>query len=292
MNIAITLSQENIKLSTQEALTLTKPTKHKQTKNLLLLKTTTPKKTINQLKKASYTKDIILLNQLPKKGTYAYKKINITHKAQIPKQKILPPKTKVNLNNPQTTIAIIGLKKTLYGTLIKKNKDNYEQRKPHNRPKNHPTSIHPKIAKAMINLADTQKITDPFCGSGGILIEGSLLKKTMTGIDNNQKMLEYAKENLKHYQQKANLIQKDTTTTTIKQTIVTDIPYGKNSPTTTTNKKILTWLFNQPTQKIILCSNKKLRSRKNFKLKARFDFKIHKSMNRHIHVFYNSSILE
>lgn len=55
----------------------------------------------------------------------------------------------------------------------------------------------PKLAQIMINLAgDAKTIWDPFCGGGGLLMEGLLMGRTMLGSDINAKVLEGAKKNV------------------------------------------------------------------------------------------------
>ncbi|RJP18404.1 MAG: hypothetical protein C4527_29160 [Candidatus Omnitrophota bacterium] len=58
----------------------------------------------------------------------------------------------------------------------------------------------PKLARMMINLArtdETKTILDPFCGSGGILMEASLAGLGATGFDNSEKAVNDSLENRK-----------------------------------------------------------------------------------------------
>ena len=76
------------------------------------------------------------------------------------------------------------------------------------RPYFSPISIHPRIARAMVNLSNcnyTKPVIDPFCGTGGILIEGADMGLRVTGIDLKEKMIEFTTGNLKHYGFEANL---------------------------------------------------------------------------------------
>lgn len=91
------------------------------------------------------------------------------------------------LNNPvskmkdaETDIEIIFSDKVLCCLLLWENQERFEKRKAHLRLYNHPTSLHPRLARCLVNLANAKKILDPFCGSGGILIEAGLIgiKKT------------------------------------------------------------------------------------------------------------------
>ena len=151
---------------------------------------------------------------------------------------------KVNLKNPDTLIELLALDNKVY--ILKhlwQNNDNYNARKSHNRPMQHPTSLHPKLAKACINLTGKVKgaVLDPFCGTGGILIEAGLLGFEVIGYDIVDKMLNNAKINLEHYgisnyvliKNDARHIKHNTTA------IVTDVPYGKSSFIDTELNKLL-----------------------------------------------------
>jgi tRNA G10 N-methylase Trm11 len=62
----------------------------------------------------------------------------------------------------------------------------------------------PKLAQIIINLASSDKksddggqtLLDPFCGTGVILQEASLMGKATYGTDNNEKMIDYSRKNL------------------------------------------------------------------------------------------------
>ncbi|NIP34812.1 MAG: methyltransferase domain-containing protein, partial [Thermoplasmata archaeon] len=67
------------------------------------------------------------------------------------------------------------------------------------RPFSHPISLHPKYARAMVNLAKVPlggRILDPFCGTGGVLIEAALLGYEPLGSDIDPRMVEGSRRNL------------------------------------------------------------------------------------------------
>ena len=69
------------------------------------------------------------------------------------------------------------------GVKIPLNRD-FNKRKPQHRPFFKPTSMHPKIARLLVNLAHVKAgntVLDPFCGTGGILIEAALMKMKVSG---------------------------------------------------------------------------------------------------------------
>ncbi len=151
----------------------------------------------------------------------------------------LDPKS--NLKSPSTRLtAIKEGEKTLLCKRIWK-RANFEDRRPDKRPALHPSSMHPKIARALINISGVKKgyLIDPFCGSGGILIEAALLGYKVKGIDIDGAMLGRAKKNLDFYDLSVELEKKDSRK--LKEEcdlIVTDPPYGKNTKKTGDIKRL------------------------------------------------------
>ncbi len=76
---------------------------------------------------------------------------------------------------------------------------NRKERNPANYAKPHPASLPPKLARAMLNIAKGNKILDPFCGAGVLLVEGSFLGKEMHGMDISEEMLFRARKNLEAF---------------------------------------------------------------------------------------------
>ncbi|MAE12955.1 hypothetical protein CMO92_00180 [Candidatus Woesearchaeota archaeon] len=266
------LEQTHPKLSLEEAKALTNQQPRKTYKHLAFFPTN------KQIKDAAYTKKIFhLIKEIPTnklvhylkthslqqhiKKTYAIRKISFTKKSPSTKQLAEPiwhnlKNPKVNLTNPQTQLTILISPKTSWITKLEyENKENFENRKPHKRPSPHPSSLHPKLARAMINLSQSKTILDPFCGTGGILIEGCILKKKMIGSDISKWMLNKARKNLNYYNCKATLQHKDATKLNKKvEAIVTDIPYGRNTKTQNIKKLLKEFLHTaEPlTKKIII----------------------------------------
>ena len=120
------------------------------------------------------------------------------------------------------------------------NRGMFEERKAHLRPFFSPISLHPKIARALVNITEVksgQVILDPFCGTGGFLIEAGLMGIDLIGSDISNDMITGCKKNLAHYQLQAiDLIPSDITDLPerIGQSvdgIITDLPYGKATST-------------------------------------------------------------
>ncbi|MBW2975702.1 methyltransferase domain-containing protein [Candidatus Woesearchaeota archaeon] len=140
---------------------------------------------------------------------------------------------RVNLTRPKTGIDFFICRKRIYAArLVKELKQKFESRKAHKRPELHPTSLNPKLARALINLSGARKeVVDPFCGAGGILIEAGLIGLKIVGYDLYKEMIDRARINLEHYKIKGyRLINDDALKIRKKYDyIVTDLPYGLNT---------------------------------------------------------------
>lgn len=109
------------------------------------------------------------------------------------------PTEKINEHNE---LLILKYNKVLITkSIIEQDKKHFFDNKPHKRPYFHPGSMSPKLALCMVNLAHTHKndtVLDPFCGTGGILIEAGCLDTKLIGSDIERHMVEGTKLNLSH----------------------------------------------------------------------------------------------
>ena len=142
---------------------------------------------------------------------------------------------RVDLNNPRTLIQLFIIGNKAYcGLLTYSNEEDFGSRKSHKRPFPHPSSLHPKMARALVNLTginEGEVLLDPFCGTGGILMESVLMNIKSVGYDINRIMIKSCIENLKHYKIKGYKI-KNRNAVDINDRfdcVVSDLPYGLNS---------------------------------------------------------------
>jgi tRNA (guanine10-N2)-dimethyltransferase len=100
-----------------------------------------------------------------------------------------------------------------------------------------PISLSPRTARLMVNLSATREgdlILDPFCGTGGILIEAALMGRRIIGNDFSLAMTSGTKLNLKYYGVRnfevftSDILSLETGKKV--DAVVSDFPYGKNSP--------------------------------------------------------------
>ena len=155
-------------------------------------------------------------------------------------KKELGDEVRVNLENPDTFLRTIVLDNTILVSkqLVKRSKKHYNDLKPHKRPFFYPGSMSPKLARGMVNLARAKKgstVLDPFCGTGGILIEAGIIGARVIGTDIDEKMVDGTKKNLEYCNIKDyNIFQGDARYITLEEkvdAIVTDPPYGISAST-------------------------------------------------------------
>jgi len=147
----------------------------------------------------------------------------------------------VDLKRPDVTYRVYCLQEEmlLARVEVEIDRSQYERRRNQHRPFSHPTSLHPRLARTMVNLAEVKgedRLLDPFAGTGGILIEAGLIGCQLYGADISQEMIEGAKTNLRAYGLENFQLKRGD----VKQlprlfpeqkfaAIVTDTPYGRAS---------------------------------------------------------------
>jgi len=251
-------------------------------------------------------------NEILKKGSLAVRCKNRSTK--IDSQTIIrtlaeiyTPGRNVALDNPDIEIRGLITDSTLYvGLKIAEiNRRQYERRKAQFRPFFSPISIHPKIARVMVNLSSikyNEILLDPFCGTGGILIEAGFIGAKVIGSDIEEKMIKGCKKTLDFYDIKnyklfcsdigdigKNIDKVDA--------IVTDLPYGKS---TTTMGEEINILYNRAFENIskLLKENRKaviglsnkdfiLIGKKYLSIVEKHEYRTHRSLTRHFIVFQN-----
>ncbi|MBN1175279.1 hypothetical protein JXA48_01410 [Candidatus Woesearchaeota archaeon] len=209
----------------------------------------------------------------------------IYHKLQSPK---------VDIKNPDNKYVFFwSLTEVRLAKLVFENKDSPHDRRSHLKEHNHPTSIHPKIAKAMINMGAKKEFLDPFCGAGGIVIEGALMGLKVKGSDIDKAMVVRAKENALAYDLDLDLEVNDALRLTKKtECIITDLPYGKNSKISSELVNLYCDFFavaDSLTDTIIVGSHEDTDidaylDETNFEVYKEFPIYVHKSMTRTISI--------
>lgn len=298
----LSFSGENHTLAVAEALAVLKPKKHELDNNLLLCDSISGYERLAFTRAvyrvvfvATTTKDLMRRAssfnwQQHYKGSFAVriKGIDLEEKnfASIVWKKLKNPK--VDLEKPKTAIRVIAGKKIYCCLLIAELKHDFQSRKADLRPGFSPVSLSPKLARAMVNLTGSNtSILDPFCGTGGILIEAALIGLKAEGSDISKAMLEKSRTNLNYYHLKAKLQHKDALKLSKKiPYIASDLPYGQSSPLEpklySSFMKTLDKVLTKRAVIALPSFSKSLLKGTKLKLEGHFKIYIHKSMTKHV----------
>ncbi len=141
-----------------------------------------------------------------------------------------------NLKNPQMRFRVILTEdKSVFGYIACSiDRGAYEVRKPHYKPFFYPGVLMPRMARALVNISKAEDyLLDPFCGTGGILVEAGLIGIKVLGGDVQRKLLLGAKMNLDYYNVDYSLMYQDACSLALRdesvEAAVTDPPYGRSA---------------------------------------------------------------
>lgn len=167
---------------------------------------------------------------------------------EISKKRNIVNKLKVNLDNPNTLFELIFIDDKIYFCInIYSNENDHQQRSPDKRESFFPISLKPRLAKTLVNIASSYKqfdVIDPFCGTGGFLIESCLMNIKSIGNDYDIRMVKSTKVNVMQICHKKIEVYHDDFIKFLKKMdkelnnycIVCDPPYSKNTRNVNFNK--------------------------------------------------------
>jgi tRNA (guanine10-N2)-dimethyltransferase len=139
----------------------------------------------------------------------------------------------VDLSRPsQEFRAILSEDRCYFGRLLFRiGRGAYDHRNPGKRAFFHPGVMMPRLARALVNIScvrPDETLFDPFCGTGGILIEAGLMEIDTIGGDFDPLMVQGSRRNL----QAGTFIVADSTAIPLRdasvEAVVTDFPYGQS----------------------------------------------------------------
>ena len=139
----------------------------------------------------------------------------------------------VSLRNPGTEYrAVLSGDRCYFGRVIEQiDRKAYESRKPGSRAFFHPGVMMPRLARALVNISlvtPGQRLLDPFCGTGGIILEAALVGAVGIGSDVDPFMVTGSRRNVPS----ADFVRADTTCLPFEpasiDAVVTDLPYGQS----------------------------------------------------------------
>jgi tRNA (guanine10-N2)-dimethyltransferase len=140
---------------------------------------------------------------------------------------------RVSLDNPDTEYrAVLSEDRCYFGkVLFRINRGAYDIRNPGKRDFFHPGVMMPRMARTLINLTCSKAgdiLLDPFCGTGGILIEDEMLGMHVVGSDFDPMMVFGSRQNVMH----PDLMLAEASHIPIGNhaidAVVTDFPYGQS----------------------------------------------------------------
>ena len=147
----------------------------------------------------------------------------------------------VKLKNPDMPIVLFFAKnKVVCGKFLWANTEDFEARKSHTRSENIPISCHPRTARALVNLSGAPtgaQFLDPFCGTGGLLIEAALMGLRARGSDVDKEMVERTRKNCDDLNLECEVQVKDALHLySPEKYVATELPFGRNTGKKTTKE--------------------------------------------------------
>ncbi|WP_229773859.1 methyltransferase domain-containing protein [Halocalculus aciditolerans] len=174
----------------------------------------------------------------------------------------------------------------------------YGDRKPTDRPFFQPGSMAPLDARALVNLARVDpgdRLLDPMCGTGGVLLEAGIVGAKPIGNDAQAKMVRGTRKNLSELSDSAfDVLRGDATRLALRDDsvdgVVFDAPYGRQSKIETHGLKdlvagALAEARRVSTGRCVLVADRDWRAEAReagWTVKNRFERRVHRSLVRHV----------
>ncbi|MCX6692965.1 MAG: methyltransferase domain-containing protein [Methanomicrobiales archaeon] len=184
--------------------------------------------------------------------------------------------------------------------LLRIDRSAYGQRNPGKRPFFHPGVMMPRMARAMVNLTQVRAgevLYDPFCGTGGILIEAAMVGATTLGSDFEPMMVTGSRKNAPE----GGFFLADACYEPVPDrsvdAVVTDLPYGQSvvirgegrqQLAAGALKEVIRVL--RPGKRAVIVCNQDIRPLAPAQLISVWycTQRVHRSLTRHIHLFKKS----
>lgn len=155
------------------------------------------------------------------------------------------PGTKVDLKKPEKTcLGVLTSDRFIFGVQLAEILPKpFVERRPKNKPFFHPSAMHAKLARSMVNLARSRTgelVLDPFCGTGSMLIEAALVGCRVLGLDVQRRMVRGSIRNLAHFNvEPVGIVVADARNPPVARVdrVVTDPPYGTSATTLKRSRK-------------------------------------------------------
>ena len=145
---------------------------------------------------------------------------------------------RVSLSSPESVLRVlVGKERCVLGRVLSATARRELQReRPHERPFFHPGVMLSVLARTVINLTETKeggRLLDPFCGTGGLLIEAARIGCIQVGGDAQSYILRGARTNLAQLRLHSELVHLDATSLPFSDGSMDgaacDPPYGRSA---------------------------------------------------------------
>ena len=203
----------------------------------------------------------------------------------------------VSLDHPDVEFRVLlsGERCSLGRVLHSIDRGGFEYRNPLRRPFFHPGVMLPRTARAMVNLSlvqERERILDPFCGTGGILMEAQIIGAEMIAGDADEIMVRGCRQNIPH----ADAVIENATHLPFQDgcvhAVVTDLPYGQSVGIhAATLPRLYMGALNeihrvlQPGRRAVVVTHQDIRTLlKTFYLVQYHEQRVHRSLTRRIMV--------
>ena len=208
---------------------------------------------------------------------------------------------KIDLSHPQLLVrALLSEDVCVIGTTLTLiDRSRFESRRPRLRPYFYPGVLLPRMARAAVNLTGIsakELLFDPFCGTGGLLLEAGLIGATVIGSDVDSRMVFGTKMNLDYYDIESALLVQDAQRLALRDecvdAVTIDFPYGRSVSVRAQSLNQLTVTALEETLRVLKCAARAVLISHNsiereisdagFTIEGRHAQYVHKSLTREI----------
>lgn len=177
--------------------------------------------------------------------------------------------------------------------------DDFAGRRPTDRPFFQPGSMSPRFARALVNIAGVlrgDRLLDPMCGTGGVVIEAGRVGARAVGIDAQRRMVAGTRRNTDALvpNRPVELAVADATRLPVPDgamdAVVFDAPYGRQSRIAAADgDSLLAGALGEAARvadRAVVVHDRpldELAAGRGWRVRARFSRRVHRSLTRHVH---------
>lgn len=211
----------------------------------------------------------------------------------------------VDLEDPEHVLVALFAGETLFlGWRLVDTVRDYGDRAPTDRPFFQPGSMDPQLARAVVNFARVDpgdRLLDPMCGTGGLLVEAGLVGATPVGFDAQRSMVAGARENLYEFVGRDSAVGvADATNLPLSDgsvaAVVFDAPYGRQSKIAGHDLESLVAGALSEARRVadraVLVSDRAVESMARdagWSVEGLYERRVHRSLTRFVHVLSGSA---